>query len=299
MIWTFQSNLDSSGQKILPSSKLAALGSAVLAACDALDGLPDGIISDPRPCMFQPSSIACTSGDQATCLTTTEVATVAELYGGPRNSSGTQVYPGGLPFGSEPNWGMWVTGFNVMTGQDDDTQPSLGQLLATPYLMYLGFQPPAGPSYDPRSFNFDADPPKLAANAGLFNPTTDLSAFAKANGKLLIYHGWADDGLTPLRTVQYYQGLGDASSVASFAKLYMVPGMNHCIGGPLGNPIDFLTTLEQWVEHGVTPDGVIASGQLLSGTATRTRPVFPYPNVARYSGQGDPNSAASYVEATP
>lgn len=293
--WMAQANLDSLRQPILTASKPPLLHDAALAGCDGLDGLVDGLIDDPRACTVDPSALLCVADDQPTCLTSAQVAAAEKLYGGPKDSSGTPLYPGGSPPGSELDWSLMVIG-------SSDFPPAALQMSES-FLRYLGFEEDPDPTYDPLTFDFDMDVADLWPMASIFSATDpDLRAFQARGGKLILYHGWADAGTAPLRTVQYYEAvaaeMGGMATTQEFARLFMIPGAHHCGGGPLGDESDFLTALEDWVERGVAPDRVIAS-RSEGGVVTRTRPVFPYPLVARYSGSGSIDDAESFIPVQP
>jgi feruloyl esterase len=305
-IWNLQATeLDPASY--IPESKLPAIESAVLAACDASDGLKDGVIDDPRKCQFDPSKLLCQGSESASCLTQPEVAALRKIYGGPRDSKGAQIYPGFLPGGEtgRGGWRAWITG--------SAPGKSLQYGFATSGFAYTIFEDPA---WNYRSFDFDRDV-KFADDklANRFNATDpDLKAFQSRGGKLIIYHGWSDPALPPQNTVTYYQSvvakMGEKTA-AGFARLYMVPGMQHCGGGPGPNTFDaapsaqadpqqsMSAALERWVENGVAPDKIIATkyktdGNPASGVA-RTRPLCPYPQVARYSGSGSTDEAANFA----
>jgi hypothetical protein len=306
--WVTKANTAPDGSPIFPASKVKLLGDAVSAACGEKNAVREGIIADPRACHFKPSVLQCRGGDAADCLTQAEVGVAEKWYQGPADSRGRQLYPGGIPFGSEPHWPRWLTGVGTRT-------PAL-PLFARDFLRFMAFQPSAGPSFNVTDFDFDRDPPRLASMAAMYNvatfdPTTgeidadDLSAFQQAGGKLVMYHGWADPAVTPQLTVNFYEALtkksGGISATQNFARLFMVPGMDHCgiqTGGPgiADTGIDPLTALELWVEQGKAPTELIATKAAPTGNQTLwRRPVCAYPKIARYKGSGDPTDPVSFA----
>ena len=310
--WATKANTGPDGKSIFPSSKVKLVQDAVYAACDEKDGLKDGLISDPRQCDFKPASLQCKAGNAADCLTEAEVGVLEKWYRGPVNSKGQQLYPGGIPMGSEQHWPRWLTGLG--------NAPGLMPLFAQDFIRYMAFEPSAGPSFKVTDFDFDKDPPRTAPmgrvyNAATFDPesgamtTGDISAFQQAGGKLILYHGWSDPLVTPQPTVEFYEGLakksGGMAATQAFARLFMVPGMDHCGIGTEGpgisdTGIDPLTALEQWVEEGKAPNEMVATKSAPSGGQTLwKRPVCAYPKVARYKGSGDAADAASFTCAEP
>jgi hypothetical protein len=310
--WTTQANTGADGLPIFPASKVKLVEDAVYAACDEKDGVRDGIISDPRTCDFKPSSLQCKASNAPDCLTQAEVGVLERWYRGPVNSRGQTLYPGGIPMGSEPHWPLWLTGLG--------NAPALLPLFAQDFLRYMAFEPSAGPSFKAAEFDFDKDPPRLAPqarvyNAATFNPETgqvsfgDISAFRQAGGKLLLYHGWGDPLVTPQLTVEFYEALakrtGGLGATQEFARLFMVPGMDHCgIGtdgpGITDTGIDPLTALEQWVEEGNAPSELLATKTAANGGQTLwRRPVCTFPKVARYKGSGDVSDPTSFACAGP
>jgi feruloyl esterase len=155
--WMTQANTGPDGRPVFPAAKLGLVRDAVYGSCDTKDGLEDGLITDPRRCAFDPASLVCKGGDAAGCLTKAEVGVLEAWYGGAVNSRGERLYPGGIPLGSEPNWPLWLTGAG--------DAPPLMPLFARDFLRYMAFEPDAGPSYEVRDFDFDRDPPRLAAMA--------------------------------------------------------------------------------------------------------------------------------------
>jgi feruloyl esterase len=261
----------------------------VLDACDGIDGLVDGLIEDPRSCDFDPS----TAG-----LTAEQLATVRQFVAGPHKDNGQRVYPGWVFWGGELNWQDAVT---------------ISTYYANEALRFLVFKNSPPLSYDYQDFNFNTDVPKLKWALDVYDAiNADLTAFHDRGGKLILYHGLADPTVSPMTSINFYQGIADANggqaAIQSWARLFLVPGMFHCGGGQqpvrLGtggdSPVgaDPVIQLVDWVENDIAPDKLIAS-YLTGGVVTRTRPVFPYPTVSRYSGSGSIDEAVNFLPAPP
>lgn len=291
----------------IPSSKLPAIAQAVNAACDAQDGVTDGILNDPRKCHFEPATLRCKNGDSDACLTPSQVTTLKKLYAGAHDSHGHEIFPGYLP-GAEDGpggWAPWITG----------TAP--GKSL----LFYFGVGYFSNMVYDKADWNYkdaNLDAAVKAADektARTLNATdSNLSAFKARGGKLILYHGWNDAAISALNSINYYEsvvttmGLHDTES---FVRLYMVPGMQHCGGGPGADSFVRRPTTapddpqrsaqeatEEWVERGVAPS-VIVAAKYTDDDPTKgvkmTRPLCPYPQAAKYKGTGDTNDAANFI----
>lgn len=266
----------------IPPAKYPAIHHAALDACDAKDGVTDGVIDDPRLCRFDPAVLACTSGDTATCLTGPQVEAARRIYSpaiNPRTKR--DIFPALQP-GSELAW-------SGLAGP----QPA-GE--AVEFFQYVVYN---DPTWDPRSIEFDsaADAADKAA-AGVLNVTDpNLKPFFDRGGKLLMYHGWNDQLVAPLNSVNYYTRVAaslDADNAASSIRLFMMPGTNHCAGGDGPNTFDRMKVIEDWVEKN-QPPARITSSHATNGTVDRTRPLCPYPQVARYTGTGSTDQAANFV----
>jgi tannase/feruloyl esterase len=272
----------------IPREKYALIHKAVLDACDARDGIKDGVIDDPTRCTFDPNVLKCADQDGPSCLTAGQVEAARKIYAGPSNPrTGQQIFPGLEP-GSELGWGAMAGG----------PQP-FG--IANDHFKYVVFK---DPNWDFRSLNFDRDV-DLAdrMDDGLLNATLpDLRPFFGHGGKLLLYHGWNDQLIAPRNTIQYVKSLeamsGGAEGLTNSARLFMVPGMTHCAGGDGPNTFDALSAMEQWVEQKSAPERIVASHSS-GGTIDRTRPLCVYPKVARYVGTGSTDDAANFVCAIP
>ena len=279
----------------ISNTKLKAIESAALAACDARDGLADGLIDDPTRCSFDPGVLLCQGAESDSCLTAPQVAALRKIYQGPKDSRGTRIFPGFVP-GAETGvggWGAWINGATP--------EKSLQFFFGTQLFRNMVANDPA---WDYKTFNVDTDTKRMdAALAPVLNATDpNLKPFTSRGGKLILYHGWCDAALTPVNTIDYYNRvvakLG-AKKAAKSVRLYMVPGMQHCGGGPGPNRFlgtwtdpqhDMVLALEQWVEQGTAPAAIIAS----TTPAKRTRPLCPYPEVAHYQGSGSIDDAANF-----
>jgi hypothetical protein len=284
----------------IPLSKLALVAEKAMAKCDEVDGLKDGLIDDPRACSFDPARDvpACLNdADTPDCLTAAQASTIKKIYGGPV-SNGKPFFPGYM-VGSEaivsgPNGTMASTWANAIVAAQPTAKPADFNL-AEGIMRYLVLDPPQ-PEYDPLTFDFDRDI-GLAARWGTVADAKDpdLSRFRKRGGKLIMTYGWADQILQPLMGVHYYESVVEKNGrkTRDFARLFMVPGMSHCAGGVGPDRNDAVTAVIDWVEKGKAPDQLIAS-KVSNGTVVRTRPLCPYPQVARYQGQGDIDDAANF-----
>lgn len=296
--WIIQANTGKDGKPIIDWDDLALISKAVYERCDQKDGLKDGIVVDPRECDFDPESLLCKGDQKEGCLTAEQVNALKKMYGGAKDSKGNQIYAGGLAMGSETFWGLWVIGGKP--GPYGGILPALMSMLADDHIRYTAFETDC-PSCTPLGFNFDTDPEKMAYMAKLLNATSpDLKKFNAKGGKMIMYQGWADPAVTPLRTVEYYEGvikeMGGLEQTQRFCRLYMVPGMAHCNIPPGVGPdqFDLLKPLEDWVEKGIAPEQIAASQTDKEGKVTRTRPLYPYPQVSVYKGSGDVNDAVNF-----
>jgi feruloyl esterase len=285
----------------LTPAKLELLARQVMARCDAVDGVKDGLIEDPRRCDFDAHRDvpACPVGDDGPeCLTAAQADTVMKIYSGPQ-VGGRSLFPGYMP-GSEapvpgrpgsPPASAWLN-FLVPVSPD---RPPADFDLANNIMRYLVHVPPQ-PGYDYRTFDFARDPPMLAAwGEQVDAKDTDLSHFRARGGKLLMTYGWADPVLQPLAGVRYYEQAVERNGARTgdFFRLFMVPGMTHCSGGNGTDSFDSMTAMVNWVEKGKAPDMLIAR-HMNGGQAVRSRPLCPYPQVARYAGRGSIDEAGSF-----
>ena len=308
LMWTANANLDDDNEQILSASKVPMIHQAALDKCDADDGLEDGLIDDPRNCDFDPGELECGLFDRDDCLTEDQVQTVREIYSGPHNSAGEPTYTGGALPGSELFWiGMYLSA--------DGSPPRYLGMIGDMF-RYMGFVPDPGPGWQPKDFDFDRDHKRLGMMEGIYSGSNpDLRKFRDAGGKVLVYHGWSDYSVVPLNTVDYYETavktMDGLDATQDFFRLFMIPGMSHCSGGPAAYAIDYLSYMEQWVEAGQAPDrllGIHPKEQtdrfgtdfpLDPAIVEFSRPVYPYPAVARYTGSGDVNDAANFRMVMP
>ncbi len=288
-LWVGQSQL---GAGAIPVEKLPLLTKLVYDKCDAVDGLKDGVIDDPRRCGFNPSRDVpkCAAEEGADCFTASQIAALSKIYGGPHNSKGQLLFPG-EPVGSESVWSDNLIGPMKTVLPRSESQMKMAML-----------DPPPGPSWSYTMFNFDTDPErttKAAAELNARNP--DLSALKKRGGKILQYSGWADQQVNPFPGIEYYDTVSKkmgAAATRDFYRLFMVPGMFHCNGGPGCSSVDWLTAVMDWVEKDEAPAQLIGA-HLEKGETTRTRPLCPYPQVARYSGTGSIDADTNFACVAP
>ena len=267
----------------LSSAAIQLVHTAVLKACDSLDGVTDGVVDDPKRCPFDPAVLQCKGVNEATCLTAAQVSTVRMLYSAKENPK-TRREITGLEPGSELGW--TDMGWSVSaraTGLDQ--------------FRFLVFK---DPQWTVNRFNFETDIVRAEeADKSTINALDpNLKAFIDHGGKLIQYHGWSDPQISPGNSVQYYkrvlEALGGASKVQGSYRLFMAPGMAHCGGGDGPNTFDMVSALERWVEQSKAPDMIVAS-HLTNGTVDRTRPLCPYPQVAEYKGTGSTDEAANFI----
>jgi tannase/feruloyl esterase len=291
--WLARVNDAADGSPILTAAKLPALHAAVLAACDRLDGLTDGQLDDPRACRFDPATLTCAGPDTPACLTPAQVGVVRKLYAPPTDAHGTLLYPGGQEPGSELSWAGWIIGVPETGGV------GFARSLADNYLKYLGY-PIGAPASKVDDFAFTRREFDRLTPVGVrYNAMSlDLSAFQRRGGKLVLWHGFADQAIPPAGTLDYYQRLTHGRG-QDWARLFMVPSLYHCGGGTTLTEFDPLKELVAWVERGTAPAKVTATGRDDAGNLTRTRPVFAYPQRAVYDGTGSVDDAANFRPAPP
>jgi feruloyl esterase len=263
----------------LAPEKVQMLNDAVLDACEVNDGVYDGFLNNPLACDFDPASLQCDNTDTGACLTADEVTAVNNVYRGVYSTSGEQLYPGHAK-GFELGWRVPAEG----------SEPTALQVDATRYLVY------EDADWDWREFDLERDLALAREKAGFIEALdADLSEFKARGGKILFYHGWNDPGPSPINTIAYYDSVlaTVAGDNEDWIRLFMMPGMGHCRGGAGPDQADFLGALESWREDGVAPDRITAS-RVREGRVDMTRPLCPYPAVATWNGEGNPNEATSY-----
>jgi feruloyl esterase len=334
--WNARVNTGADGQPILTADKLPILHQAAIAACDALDGLKDGLISDPTRCNFDPLVTQCKPGDDPTrCLTPAQVNAARELYRGAHDEAGNRFVLSGPMPGSELSW---VGVFIPPPGQTR----AMSQMISTGTLKYLAYETNPAASFTLADFHFDRATFEATTRLhSLYDATDpDLAPFSKAGGKLLLWHGWADPHISPMNSIAYFtamQRVMGAANVERFARFYLFPGGYHCGGGEGPFDFDLLTPLMSWAERGVAPNELVArhvaggfgpggprgpnapmgpggpNGSMGPGGPNapmgpppgamnpaarpdRTRPVYPYPFTAKYRGSGNINDASSFEQ---
>jgi tannase/feruloyl esterase len=267
----------------VPAAKLAVLNKAVIDACDAQDGVKDGLLNDPRSCRFDPSTLLCRGADADNCLTAPQLEAVKRVYASAKTKTGEPIFPGKDP-GSE-------TGWTILSGP----QPP-GVSMGSFQLAYQD------QNWDWRTFDLDRDlkvvDEKVGSIINAINP--DLQAFKARGGKLLLYHGWNDTAISAGNTINYYSSVlaKMGTKQDNWVRLFMAPGMQHCGNGPGPNQVNYLAALERWRESGSAPDQLIAS-HVTNNRIDMTRPLCPYPQVAQYKGVGSTNDAANFVCKVP
>ena len=285
--WNVRSNTRPDGRAILTAAELPILHRAALAACHA----EDGVIADPLRCTFDPAAADCTAGETKDCLTPAQVAAARRIYAGPHDPGGLALTPGGPQPGSELSW---VGVFAPRPGAED----IFGRLLLGGAIAHLAFAPGSTIALGFDDLAFDAATfAKMLPQHKLCDATNpDIAKFVDRGGKLILWHGASDPHISPFNTVAYYDAvkatIGEAKAETS-VRFFLIPGLYHCEGGEGPAETDVLTATVDWVEHGHAPAALIVHDDRAS------RPVFPYPMLAAYSGRGDRSQAASYVPAPP
>ncbi len=306
-VWDMQATLgDPAGY--IPAAKLPAIETATLKACDTLDGVKDGVIENPAQCRFDPSVLLCQGEDSDSCLTAPQVAALAKIYSGPMTSQSAVIFPGYSPGGETGTggWASWITGASA---DSKSLQYSFGSQFFT-NMVY------SDPAWDYHKFSVDRDIKVADDSVGRYMNATDpdLKQFKQRGGKLILYHGWSDAAIPPANAIDYYKSVVSkmgAKDANAFVRLFMVPGMQHCGGGPgpssfgqvLGPPQgdamhDVSVALDRWVEHGKAPEQIIATkyktGMNPASGVERTRPLCAYPKVAKWKGSGSTDDAANF-----
>jgi feruloyl esterase len=264
----------------LTPGKLATVNKAAIASCDMLDGVKDGLLNDPRKCHFDPAVLKCNGPDSDSCLTPEQVDAVKLVYSAAKKKDGELIFPGKEP-GSEFAW----TQLNPVKAP---LALSMGSFQFATY---------QNANWDWRNFDLDRDTAAADEKFGYVNVSPDLAAFKAHGGKLLLYHGWDDQAISPENTVNYYMSVlkkMGSGKQDNWIRLYMVPGMTHCQGGPGPDQFNKMAAIERWRESNTAPDQILA--EHVSGTSVdMTRPLCPYPQVATYKGTGSTNDAASFT----
>ena len=269
--------------QMVPPEKLALVANAVVAACDAKDGVKDGIVGEPESCAFDPSALLCKGTDGPSCLTSAQIESFKQKYGPVKTASGEVVYPGSSP------------GFELGLPMPQGNEPSSRGLGS---FRFLGHQ---DPNWSAMSFDLDSDLAVAMKNGGHIEANDpNLAKFKARGGKLLFYHGWADPGPAPANTINYVSQVSRTlgGKQDDWLRLFLMPGVGHCRGGVGPDQADFVAALERWREAGTAPDQIRAS-RVNGGRVDMTRPLCPYPQVARYKGVGSTNDADNFVCKAP
>ena len=283
---------------VLTPAVLELLGTSVLAACDDGDGVEDGILNDPRQCGFRPADLPRCPGARPAdgCVTEAQLAAIQTVYRG-ATVDGKPVYPGAALGGEHESggWDFWVVGSPQTAAMG---VPSAQYAAGTELFKHFVF---GDPDWDYTAYDFAAWDENVAATAAVLNATdTDLGAFRDRGGRILYWSGWSDLTLAPFATIAYYEALAAGDPAArDYARLYMLPGVLHCAGGPGPDRVDWVEAIRAWVEEGQAPDRLVASKLGAEGDPTLTRPLCPYPQVAVYAGTGDPSDEASFACVAP
>jgi hypothetical protein len=285
-IWNYQALSNAAAE--LTDYDLKLIHGAVLARCDALDGVRDGIVSYPPACNFDPAVLLCKPGERQGCLNDAQVRAVRKIYQGAR-VDGVQISSGFAP-GSELDWNPWIIGPKSAQAQ-----------FGTEFFRWMVYK---SPSWTPAGSNIGRDFADAEQRTGgmLNSNSPDLHAFVRRGGKLLLYQGWADPAVPPGNIITYYDALTkELGANADQVRLFMVPGMSHCFGGVGPNAFDTVDPLDRWVEDGVAPERLIATkyDNDSSAKVVMTRPLCAWPKQARWTGSGGTNDAANFMCVAP
>jgi feruloyl esterase len=248
-VWADRVLRDRDGQPLFTQADIRLLHKRVLSACDMDDGVKDGLVEDPSSCHVNLDALICKADKNNECLTRAQIQAAKMRYAGATTSKGIQITAGGAALGSEDNW---LNAVNMDPGYTLDL------------FRYLNFMPPPGPNWKLSSFDFDRDYKRLGQIDSLYSASNpDLREFKRAGGKMILYHGWNDDGPSPAQTIDYYEAatrtMGGLKPTQDFFRLFLIPGMIHCTGGEGAYAIDYLSYLEDWVEHGQEPDKLVGA----------------------------------------
>ena len=270
---------------LIPSETMKTIAKQILDKCDALDGVKDGVMEDPRACTID-------AGTELMEVTAAQRAALRTIYA-PTRVGGETIFPG-QPFGGEgevPGWPVWISGAPPRTGQPQS--PSLRFIFGTQLFKYLVF---SNPEWDYTKYDLStwkADTTRVASFLNATNP--DLDAFKSKGHKLLLWHGWADAGLSALGTIKYYDAVTARDpTVDDYVRLFLMPGVLHCAGGAGPDKTDWVSALDAWVDGGKAPERIIAR-KVVNGATTRTRPLCAYPQRAVYTGSGSTDEAENFV----
>jgi hypothetical protein len=331
--WDIQalSRVNPDVKEALSPGDMRLVAGSVLRACDALDGVADGAVDNHRACqrVFKLDPLQCTGAKTDACLSAVQVSALKDMFAGPRNSAGERLYAdwpwdagvgaSAIGFGSWRSWKLEgpVAGLPIIGALGAG---SLAYVFSTPPQRLTGS--PSALMESLRVFNFDTDAPRIFATDQTFRESamefmtppdaTGLRAFARKGAKLMVYHGVSDPVFSVNDTINWWEALNQrhGGRAADFARLYTIPGHNHCQGGPSTDQFDMLSAVVNWVEKGQAPDRVMATARVGANADVpgnwvtadgkpRTRPLCPYPQQARYSGSGDINDGQNFVCRNP
>ncbi|HLG99035.1 MAG TPA: tannase/feruloyl esterase family alpha/beta hydrolase [Bryobacteraceae bacterium] len=297
--WFAQAISDGRGGTVLDVAAAQAVHASVLEHCGAQSGVEEGVVTEPLSCNWQPELVACRAPNNSGCLNARQVEAVKRLMMPPKNSKGEVIYAYPYIPGTETQWEGW----NYYGAPRDGIPPRLANLELPVEFERFMVDEKIRANVDPLHYDFEHGPATLARSRRIYDAlSADLHPLKARGGKILLWHGWADGAIIATSSIGYYQqvteAMGGRKQTEEFFRLFLIPGVHHGGGGPGFSAFDAFTVLEKWVENGQPPDRLIAT-MPRNGAAERSRPVFPYPVVARYSGAGDPKQAQSFVPYDP
>ena len=287
---------DDEGNILLDASKTPLIQRAVMEYCDPKDGLKDGMISDARTCDFDPILITCGQpGVGPNCLTETEAQALRDLYSPLLDEHGNEIY-GGQAYGSEMAWPAWALPV-------DNTEKIYAWKAYTEYLKYMAYRKSPMPNYDYKDFDYNRDKAGLEDMSHVFDADNpNLEGLAKSGNKLMVLHGWADPAVPATASIEWYERvlrtMGGRENVVDYARMFLLPGNHHCDGGVGPDTFDALALLVDWVENGKAPSELMTT-KVYEGEVERSRPVYPYPLVAKYKGRGSIDEAKNFKPHDP
>jgi hypothetical protein len=291
--WAMTVAFDDKRLSRFSEADIRVLHNDVLARCDLDDGIKDGLISNPLACKTDPQALVCKSGQTAECISQEAADRAKKMYAGPSNSKGKALTAGGWTAGSEVDWRMIYKADNTGLIQ-----------LAPNYFRYMGRLPDNGPDWNVGDYDFDADHDRNDVMETLYSASNpDLRRFKANGGKYINYVGLNDLGTTPGKNVDYYEvtqrTMGGPAQTRDFFRMFMIPGVRHCRGGVGASLVDFFPYIEAWVEQGQAPEVIVGAHPDEKGAITFKRPIYAYPQYAKYKGKGDTNDPANYSPVTP
>jgi hypothetical protein len=318
LLWDIVASKSEDGTPMLSAATIELVHKAALARCDMDDGVKDGVIGNPATCQFDPSELACKAEETSGCLTNDQIRAVKKIYSGATTSTGENLSRG-ASIGSEMSWVGRLIG-------SDGKVPSITASRVEQF-RWMSFMPSPGAGWQVANFNFNTDYKRLGMMEALYTASNpDLRKFKAAGGKLIAYQGWNDALAVPGNIIDYYETaertMGGRAATQEFFRLFMIPGMDHCFGGDGAFAVDYLTYLEEWVEKDRPPERLVSSHVMLDDlgvgdeksfaevmrrlqfpldpkSVVFSRPVYPYPTLAKYLGHGNPKEAASFGPAQP